>query len=517
MSKKQIYIAVEPRRFINYRQFLRTRCIFDENKRVLSLSDTSRQDFVCLTHDHQIPYNYSRAIPTTLRIDPEDPQAAEDTCGLVKCLRSFYPALNFDYALLVSIQENGNEPCGGNIVANVVSEWLSSRPPEIVASLPCSIFELRCCESWRYQHYRPLLLLSHSTFKSELWQTALAGPLKDHLPQLYESFGSWRGITHVAMNAPIPAKITVYSEDTDDVLVDNEASRENVLRSPTGLQPLLGFFGNPDDEPTEENFSTTLWAKTFQNGIYQFFAPLHTMFSPGNITEKARIIKFPGLRDGRHRGREVSAVDLYAGIGYFAFSYKKAGAATVFAWEINPWSVEGFRRGAEANKWDCIVMDPIETTEDYRGNPEWNDGGFTDLVTKRDTMPELIIFTESNQLAGRRIHQMREGYPPVRHVNCGYLPSSEASWETAVDCLDSQEGGWVHAHENVREDSIDARRAEVEVRFWELATTTAAALFTRVPRRVEVECEHVERVKSYAPGVIHCVFDIHIQWHQIPK
>ena len=29
-------------------------------------------------------------------------------------------------------------------------------------------------------------------------------------------------------------------------------------------------------------------------------------------------------------------------------------------------------------------------------------------------------------------------------------------------------------------------------------------------RRVEMEVEHVDRVKMYAPGVVHCVFDVRI-------
>lgn len=59
---------------------------------------------------------------------------------------------------------------------------------------------------------------------------------------------------------------------------------------------------------------------------------------------------------GKPKIQEVQlALDLYAGIGYFTLSYLKLGY-DVIAYELNPFSVEGLRRGAEANGYDCTVI-----------------------------------------------------------------------------------------------------------------------------------------------------------------
>ncbi|KAK6858721.1 S-adenosyl-L-methionine-dependent methyltransferase [Apiospora arundinis] len=82
------------------------------------------------------------------------------------------------------------------------------------------------------------------------------------------------------------------------------------------------------------------------------------MFRRGNIKEKARVLSFHEPTDPSLHHRAMSlgelcnkwAVDMYAGIGYFVFSYAELGMR-VLCWELNPWSVEGLRRGALANGW----------------------------------------------------------------------------------------------------------------------------------------------------------------------
>ena len=66
--------------------------------------------------------------------------------------------------------------------------------------------------------------------------------------------------------------------------------------------------------------------------------------------------------------------------------------------------------------------------------------------------------------------------------------------------LDST-GGWIHAHENIAKKDIESRTAEIVGIFQGFAWKRFEA---------KVECEHVESVKSYAPGVMHCVLDIAI-------
>src|SRR5690606_18256943 len=114
--------------------------------------------------------------------------------------------------------------------------------------------------------------------------------------------------------------------------------------------------------PRQEDLENAFWVSTKQNGIFQTWAPRYTMFSRGNITEKARILDFHRGDAGLERRKKslaalkgLWAVDLYAGIGYFVFSYAKRGMR-VLCWEINPWSVEGLRRGALRNGWKVKLV-----------------------------------------------------------------------------------------------------------------------------------------------------------------
>lgn len=215
------------------------------------------------------------------------------------------------------------------------------------------------------------------------------------------------------------------------------------------------------------------------------------MFSRGNISEKARILQLPSLAPEvlGYQPEESSAVDLYAGIGYFTFCYARAGVGRVFCWEINGWSVEGLRRGAGGNGWGVMVLEE----EDGRM------GGEARVGEER-----LVVFREDNKNASARVEKLRSQVPPVRHVNCGFLPSSWASWPVAVAVLDPVQGGWVQAHENIAVTDIESRREEITKEFKALANRDANR------PHWHVQCQHLQRVKSYAPGVMHCVLDISI-------
>ncbi|MCJ1404444.1 hypothetical protein MMC11_007669 [Xylographa trunciseda] len=364
-----------------------------------------------------------------------------------------------------------------SLLRHSIQHWLSSLPPLLLTTLP-PIPSLLALHPWTYTLYPPLLLLPPSTFTSRPWPTLLAGPLAPHLPALYTHICTTLSITHIALNAPIPL---------------HASTSTNTLRSPTALTPLHGSFGTRE-APSATAFHRAFWVATSQHGVRQTWAPLHTMFSRGNIAEKARILRLPALRAERLGcGPEAtSAVDLYAGIGYFAFCYVKAGVGRVLCWEINPWSVEGLRRGVGLNvsgreRWGVRVV---------VGEEEFGVGGIGE--------ERVLVFQEDNQKAVARIGAMRTQIPAVRHVNCGFLPSSAPSWPVAVAVLDPESGGWVHAHENIAVGDIESRKEDIVAHFDALANPDAAN-----PRR-SVRCEHLERVKSYAPGVIHCVLDIHI-------
>ena len=343
---------------------------------------------------------------------------------------------------------------------------------------------------WTYMVYPPLLLLPPTTLSnlSSIF-TSKGQSLPKDLSLLWYLLCREFKTSHIALNAPIPASVL-----KGDSFQAGEHREANILRSPSGLTSLHGDFGlalSLDHVPTITDLSSAFWCTARQNGIFQTWAPRYTMFSRGNFSEKARIRSLKTLTEKQlgSQPEETSAMDLYAGIGYFAFSYAQAGVGKVLCWEINPWSIEGLRRGAERNRWSVQVIK----------NGQASSGTMNDEV-------RLIVFQESNSQAVRRMAAMKDSIPPVRHVNCGLLPSSEDSWEIAVQVLDPT-GGWIHAHENIAKKDIESRTEEIVGIFHRLVMNH------RVDESEEpwrVECEHVEQVKDYAPGVIHYVLDISI-------
>lgn len=404
-----------------------------------------------------------------------------------------------------------------SLLARTVVHWLLQKPLPSFNDEQKPHFPIEkslSSSSWTYMVYPPLLLLPPSFLPNVLSITP-SDRFLDDPSSLYAFLCQTFNVTHIAINAPIPSHTSSGESSTPTQtwgekpkglatgqnLTATEMGRDepavpspNFLRSPTGLTPLYGDFGpalSTEHAPTTDDFSSAFWCTTRQNGIFQTWAPRYTMFSRGNVSEKARILNLKSLSRQRidTRPEHTSAVDLYAGIGYFAFSYAKAGVGKVLCWEINPWSVEGLKRGAQGNKWDFKAINAVDPMQE-------------DISEEQ----RFLVFQESNERASRRMMGLRDLIPPVRHVNCGFLPSSEASWEVAIGVLD-QTGGMIHAHENVAKKDIDRRTKEIVVIFRRLVTEHHSQ---HVQEQRRVECEHVERVKSYAPGVIHCVFDIAI-------
>ncbi|KAI9744849.1 MAG: hypothetical protein M1818_001774 [Claussenomyces sp. TS43310] len=391
------------------------------------------------------------------------------------------------------------------VLDGVVRKWLAALPAALLDSLAVRIAELQGQCPRRWSLYRPMLLLPSGSFDSPAWTSVLR-----HVEPA-ERARLWRGIldavslkdgggalSRLAVNAGIPVAMT-----------GSASHGENVLRSPSGLVMLYGDFGSvwaPDEmnpSPSPRDFEDAFWVSTKQNGIYQVWAPRYTMFSRGNIKEKARIMSFHHPEAARTLARKRvrnwergSAVDLYAGIGYFVFSYAAMGMLSILGWEINPWSVEGLRRGAIGNGWKVKVVRGIELKKPMH-----------ELLSDGD---HIVIFEENNEYAGSRIAELRRLQHPrpgcallgenVVHVNCGLLPDSRPSWRTALHALSRERGGWLHLHENVAKPDIEGRSREIEKEFcnW---TTSSGRL---------VEMEHVELVKTFAPGVWHCVFDVYV-------
>ncbi|KAK3392429.1 S-adenosyl-L-methionine-dependent methyltransferase [Sordaria brevicollis] len=401
----------------------------------------------------------------------------------------------------------------------------------------------------RWVVYEPMVLLPSGSFSSYPWPQLL-GSLSHEvvsflwsriLANIAQDGGVPAGVqlTRLAVNEGIPLHVAdAEGSQSAEEKRQQEEEGENLLRSPSGLKMLHGDFGPalpPTALPTAQDFDKAFWVSTKQNGITQIWAPRYTMFSRGNVKEKARLLDFhkasppattsattgavstnaaaaaaaatvAGEKSLSKRVRPPTALkrkyalDLYAGIGYFVFSYAKLGMR-VLCWEINPWSVEGLRRGAVANKWTVKVFQGEELKKKT-----------TAQMLQEAEGVQIVVFLEGNESAGQRVRELRaEGRElDVLHVNGGFLPTSEKSWR------DSWEGavgkgvgdGWLHLHENVHVKDVESRRAEIQgiMDRWnqELDAQSGGTAETRAV------VEHVELVKTFAPDVWHCVFDVYI-------
>ncbi|KAF3230350.1 hypothetical protein TWF192_009812 [Orbilia oligospora] len=334
----------------------------------------------------------------------------------------------------------------------------------------------------RYDIYGPLLLLPPtSPLTSPPWSTFISSLPPQSQSSLYATLAKSLNVTHIAINSPIPSK---------------SVDHQNAIRAPQ-ITPLYGSFGPLDSTDFEEVF----WTSTVQHGVFQTWCPLHTMFSRGNITEKNRIYGLVDtqLKELRRSGvkKKVSAVDLFVGIGYFAFSYLKAGVDVVYGWDINRWSIEGCRRGAIGNKWGVRVNREGSDCENVGAGEE-----------------RLVIFEESNEYAIDRLRRIKQRtteagreWVHILHVNLGLLPTSSGAYKTALEVLGLNNGGgeaWIHVHENVAKEDVDEMKDGIIKKFEQLKGEVGGM------EEVRIEVEHVEFVKSWAPGVWHCVFDVKV-------
>ena len=329
-------------------------------------------------------------------------------------------------------------------------------------------------------------------------------------------------LTHVAENAPIPDKL-------------------DILRLPSRLIPLYPFdkaafgdsSGNDSDAPTSNDKDTGFWCTTTQNGIKQTWAPMHTMFSRGNIKEKARVLAFAKANDNGNGTLNpiATAVDLYAGIGYFTFSYAASKRfKSVLCWELNPWSIRGLVKGTKLNKWDVLEVTtttsvlekpsgPNETqtvgSNDWASKVQYHDGSAMP-TTLSSTPPCVVVFNEDNVNALERIKQATlcqqastssstttKLRPYITHINMGLLPNAHLAFSTAIEIslYSAAPAVYLHIHENVAVDGFDS---------W--ISTTTSVLQSLVDGSSDIPTanvtfKHLEKIKTYAPGVWHICGD----------
>ncbi|KAF2129268.1 hypothetical protein P153DRAFT_261071, partial [Dothidotthia symphoricarpi CBS 119687] len=402
-------------------------------------------------------------------------------------------------------------PAQRNPVIKALKEALDALPANLLSDMDLTSSALTSSFPDTHSIYKPMLLLPQKAFSSPPWTLfqSTHPPSSPAFQSLLAHIAAATHTTHIALQSPIPDHLPTTT-------TPQEPTHENILRRPQNIAPVYGSFGpaptpHSQSTPTHSDFAAALWVSTTQNGIHQTWAPRYTMFSRGNIREKTRILHHASVT--AHSSSGVTALDLYAGIGYFAFSYKRGGGSSIqrlLCWELNPWSVEGLRRGAQRNGWSSRV---VTSSDMPASRAEWE--GFATQLQQEDddgARTDFLIFQMHNDTAPDIIRHLRSVLPPVRHVNLGLLPSSRGAWGAAVEALDRGGGGWIRAHENVGVGELDVVTRGVEREFQDYADAGGGGGDDgdgALRRRVRVE--HVERVKTYAPGVLHVVFDVHVE------
>ncbi|OEU18402.1 Met_10-domain-containing protein, partial [Fragilariopsis cylindrus CCMP1102] len=200
------------------------------------------------------------------------------------------------------------------------------------------------------------------------------------------------------------------------------------------------------------------WITVTEQGIRQSFDLTKVMFSRGNISEK--------IRFGKTLVQENEIIlDMYTGIGYYTLPAIIHGkAAFVYACEWNTYAVNALRYNIKDNKIEKKVK-----------------------ILEGDCREQVEKHNLTNM---------------VDRVSLGLLPSSEGGWRFAIKALKVPTGGWLHIHGNV-----PAKEMELWT-IWVCHRLDVLAKEENKPDNWFILCNHVERVKSFAPTVFHYVADI---------
>ncbi|KAK6204752.1 S-adenosyl-L-methionine-dependent methyltransferase [Scheffersomyces amazonensis] len=387
----------------------------------ISRTDTSTRIFTYLTDINDLPHELKQSIASINEYNEDFKETSNNNSnGLVSSIIEFFNKNN------LHVQED-------KLIEHIPKKW--------------SI-------------YPPMILFNYNSFDNEIWHNVDFNALFEYIRNK-KLFGS--EITHFAVNQPI-------------IKTNNE------MRKPVNLIPLYGDFG-PDNKcdsiPTQEDFSSAFWCTVIQNGIFQTWCPKYTMFSRGNIKEKARILS-------TYKNLNNSIVfDLYCGIGYFSLSYLKNGA-TLFCWELNPWSIEGFRRSINGKyKYRIVQKD---------------DENFNYEIYQEDIKKgvRVFLFVESNENVTRRLTTFPSNSLNISHINLGLLPTSYNSWLLTRKILQeyrqkSVESTLIHIHENYHIDEIQKL---IEFIKSEYGVSN------------DDQIKGINKIKSYAPDIWHLVIDL---------
>jgi tRNA wybutosine-synthesizing protein 2 len=184
-----------------------------------------------------------------------------------------------------------------------------------------------------------------------------------------------------------------------------------------------------------------------ENGIKFHLDPQKIMFSSGNMEERIRM--------GSISSSSETVVDLFAGIGYFSIPmavYSKP--KKIIACEINPVAFNYLEKNIDSNQVNDIV------------EPQLGDS--------HDVAPKNI----------------------ADRVIMGYIQKTRALLPTAIESL-KDNCGIIHYHDTFPDKKIPKTPVDM-----------IQLYCTRYQRVADLLYYH--RIKSYAPGISHYVFDINI-------
>jgi tRNA wybutosine-synthesizing protein 2 len=355
-------------------------------------------------------------------------------------------------------------------------------------SILYSILLLQCCSN-----------LQKTLHQMEPWSDLLSHLDSDETDSIFFATCDHR-LTHPSTAFP-PPELPRHDSGVSDVSVKEEDTEP--LRRPNDASPppANSAANCKKEQPTQDDFNNAVWASTKQNGIVQNWAPRYTASLHHNTTESARILHMSSVRSAvvaQNTSKACTAVDLASGTGFFAFSHAAGGTQKVLCWDANPWSIEGLRRGAIKNGWHVRV---------HSGDR------LPDRSIKVHSKTRVVAFVESGDKALVRIQSLRDSLPPVRHVNCGVLPTTRESREIAAAVLDPRLGGWIHVQETYRMEEVvcgaNETRAEFETIVKGLDRERGYLTNVKGVKRVPV-VQYIQRGGSNVPGMFHCIVDIHI-------
>lgn len=306
-----------------------------------------------------------------------------------------------------------------------------------------------------------------SALLEKTYGTALAEDIMREIPRKFEHYDNfimlpedsftsdfWKGKDQIILKVcDIIRQCVVGSKDYCETFM---ARKQRIPNGDILRRPAIEWF----IAPPKRNEDDIFWTSTTQNGLKYVWAPEHTMFSRGNITEKTRI--FRRQYPKRDLGRKEVVLDLYAGIGYFALAYWMSGSVSeIYACEWNEFSVKGLKRGIEANK---IPKDKFHV---FSGNNEQH----------------LNVYRRK-----------------ADRVNLGLLPDAGQGYPLAVEAL-IETGGFMHIHVNIMEGEEEEWKKDLTMKLKCLFLRKRFACWNVVVR-------HIERVKSFSPRVWHYVYDV---------